>query len=265
MKNKVDNTENINCIGFDLDGTLLDRGKWKRNVVQLINKLNGYDIFFATGRSVIECQRLLLNVRKGISIICDEGHYVFEEKQGYINKRFIILKREDYDCFSENGLEIAVEIEGYIYTESRVIEKLLSICCGVNRTSILRRSPRECNHVFKIFYYEKNSGCIQNFKKMFNITEVTSRFGYLTDLTVNKFQALRQLYKYENKPIENTIYVGDGLNDIEMVKNVKTGIAVYNAVQELKDVSAVVMKSDEEFIQFLIELNESTIIQKHLI
>lgn len=33
------------CIGFDLDGTLLDNGEWKSGFISLINQLEGYNVF----------------------------------------------------------------------------------------------------------------------------------------------------------------------------------------------------------------------------
>lgn len=244
------------CIGFDLDGTLLDNGEWKSGFISLINQLEGYKVFFATGRSILECERLLLNVRKDILVICDEGQYIFDNEKGYTENIFLPLGEDEYCFFAENGIEVAVETKDYIYTESNVIEKLLKLYCGVPKSVVLRRNPRECRQVYKIYYYEKKEGFVRSIEKKYNITEIVKRFGYLTDCNVNKYKAFKKLQRSRNLRIEDSIYFGDGLNDVEIMKKVKTGIAVYNAVPKLKDVSTIIMDSDEEFIHILSSLKD---------
>jgi len=57
---------------------------------------------------------------------------------------------------------------------------------------------------------------------------------------VSKGTALVFLARKFGIPIEHTIAVGDGLNDIEMLQIAGTGIAVANACDELKKVSDLV-------------------------
>lgn len=52
-----------------------------------------------------------------------------------------------------------------------------------------------------------------------------------------KADAIEYIVKYLNIPMENTFAFGDGHNDIEMIKRVNTGIAMGNAVEELKAVA----------------------------
>ena len=52
-----------------------------------------------------------------------------------------------------------------------------------------------------------------------------------------KADAIEYIIEYLNIPIENTYAFGDGHNDIEMLKKVNVGIAMGNAVGELKEVA----------------------------
>lgn len=52
-----------------------------------------------------------------------------------------------------------------------------------------------------------------------------------------KADAIEYILEYLNIPIENTYAFGDGHNDIEMLKKVNVGIAMGNAVAELKEVA----------------------------
>ena len=79
------------CIGFDLDGTLLFNGEWKAWVPSLVNQLQGYDTFFATGRSILECKKLMQVMKRDIPIICDDGQYIYDNENGYAYNTFLSL------------------------------------------------------------------------------------------------------------------------------------------------------------------------------
>ncbi len=71
---------------------------------------------------------------------------------------------------------------------------------------------------------------------------------------VNKGDALSTLARHLTIPIEQTIAIGDGLNDCEMVSVAGTGVAVANAHDELKDASDVVLtrNADEAALEELV-------------
>ena len=50
----------------------------------------------------------------------------------------------------------------------------------------------------------------------------------------DKGEALKFLAEHYNIPIENTVAVGDNLNDLPMILAAGTGVAVENAVEEFK-------------------------------
>ncbi|MBL4930657.1 HAD family hydrolase [Clostridium paridis] len=52
-----------------------------------------------------------------------------------------------------------------------------------------------------------------------------------------KADAIEYISEYLKIPMDNTYAFGDGHNDIEMIKRVNTGIAMGNAVEELKEVA----------------------------
>lgn len=52
-----------------------------------------------------------------------------------------------------------------------------------------------------------------------------------------KAEAIEYITKHLEIPMENTYAFGDGHNDVEMIKKVNTGIAMGNAVEELKEVA----------------------------
>ena len=64
--------------------------------------------------------------------------------------------------------------------------------------------------------------------------------GYSFDLTlkgVSKAVGIKKLVEALNKDMQDTIAFGDGRNDLEMLEEVNTGVAMENAVPEAKAVA----------------------------
>ena len=246
------------CIGFDLDGTLLNNGEWKPGVKTLVNKLSlKYPIFCATGRSILECNEIVneLNIAY---LICDDGQYVYDLKKGnYAIGEYINICESDYDFFIKNRIDIAVETERYIYTESKILKKLLKIFCEVQESVILQGTPRNYENIYKIYYYEKIEDSIIGLEKRYSITKIEKKFGSLKSRDVNKYTGFKKIFKNSRIKIDNTLYFGDGKNDIELMNAVKIGIAVYNANEELKEVSKYTLKDEEELLQILLSMCEN--------
>lgn len=63
---------------------------------------------------------------------------------------------------------------------------------------------------------------------------------------VNKWAGLQVLLEHLDIHPEQIVAVGDGSNDLEMVKHAGTGIAMGNAVPSVKAAAAVVVSSNDE-------------------
>lgn len=64
--------------------------------------------------------------------------------------------------------------------------------------------------------------------------------------TAGKVQAIRELAKILNISLNEIAAFGDDKNDIEMLKMCGTGVAVNNAIQEVKDIADSVTLSNDE-------------------
>ena len=72
---------------------------------------------------------------------------------------------------------------------------------------------------------------------MFSIVKILLINYYYTEITnqnVNKWQALEHLIKELNIKTEETIAIGDNVNDIQMIKNAGLGIAMDNSADYIK-------------------------------
>jgi len=80
-------------------------------------------------------------------------------------------------------------------------------------------------------------------------------------LKINKANGLLKLCNHLNITMNEVVTVGDNYNDIEMVKEAGLGIAVSNAVKELKDIADYVTKRNnnksaiEEVVDLVIQRN----------
>ena len=61
-----------------------------------------------------------------------------------------------------------------------------------------------------------------------------------------KIQAIRELAKLLNIPLSEIAAFGDDKNDIEMLKMCGTGVAVANAVSDVKDAADSITLSNDE-------------------
>ena len=58
----------------------------------------------------------------------------------------------------------------------------------------------------------------------------------------NKLEDLKKIIKKENLSLEEVAYVGDGINDYNIMKKVAIPIAVKNATKEIKKISKIKLK-----------------------
>ena len=79
-----------------------------------------------------------------------------------------------------------------------------------------------------------------------------------TDILPNggsKAEGIKKMLEILGIPREHVYAFGDALNDKEMLEFVGTGIAMGNAVQEIKDIADMVTKSvDQEGIKYGLEM-----------
>ena len=87
----------------------------------------------------------------------------------------------------------------------------------------------------------------KNFRTLdvFEMKENTNNIKWLELVKkgVSKDQAITYIIKRENIKKDNVISFGDNYNDIDMIKNSKYGVAMGNAIDEVKKVASYVTKS----------------------
>ena len=71
---------------------------------------------------------------------------------------------------------------------------------------------------------------------------------------VDKYNAIREIAEKENIEPQDIISFGDGLNDIEMIKRSGVGVAMGNALPEVKEnAKFITLSNDEDGIKYFLE------------
>lgn len=77
------------------------------------------------------------------------------------------------------------------------------------------------------------------------VCQSSRHFLEFFDLNTDKGKALRFLANYYNVPIQSTMAFGDQFNDLEMIRAAGFGVAVQNAVPELRNAADYVAESND--------------------
>lgn len=93
---------------------------------------------------------------------------------------------------------------------------------------------------------ELHTFLVENFAQKVAIYRTKNTYIEISPLNVNKFTALSHLCNHLKINISDVIAFGDNYNDIEMIAEVGMGIAVENAVAELKAVAKFITHKNTE-------------------
>lgn len=255
----------------DLDGTLLNEDKkvsinTKKYLKGLKNK--GYIICLNTGRTIKRALYAIDDSSFANYIIANNGAYIYDIDNNKCLYKSIIKDTtvkelflnhiKDFNTFEMNS-------DGYIYRYYLQNEP--------SYPYVLRITNKD--------YLIKNINNIYNMTIRFNNEEITNEFleeiknNYLDiyafvmqdsfsdqkwitimNKEVNKFNGIKLLSNKLNIDNSEIIAFGDGLNDIEMLENVGCGVAMYNALENVKKVCKDITKfdnSNDGVIKYLID------------
>ncbi|WP_226665945.1 Cof-type HAD-IIB family hydrolase [Metabacillus litoralis] len=246
-------------IFFDIDGTILDHNKeiplsTKLTIQSL--KEQGHHVAIATGRApfMFEDLRRELDIRSFVSF---NGQYVIFENeviyQNPLNKETLANLLQFAD--QENHPLVFMSEENMRSTTG--IHPLIEESMG----SLKFTHPDQNRD----YYLEKNiyqtllfcvSGQEERYKKYEDLKLIRWHDVSTDILPVNgsKAEGIKQLVKRLNIEKENIYAFGDGLNDLEMIEFVGTGVAMGNAVESLKEIADFITKPvDQDGIQYAVE------------
>lgn len=246
-------------VSFDVDMTLLDHKDWAipQSAMETIDKLRDkYIIVVATGRDMDSSYSTVVrDMIRPDAIIHMNGTKITVGGKVIYEHTFDKDLLRDILRFAEEGpysVGATVENEDY-YVYPEVVKKHDEELWG------------ECGRVFhdpwKLADLEVRTMAFigdeagakaleQRFPQVSVHMFAERRGADIVEKTASKAKGLMRLCEYYGTPMEETVAFGDSMNDYDIIKAAGIGIAMGNAMKELKDAADyVTTRIDEDGIR----------------
>ena len=266
---------NKKMIVMDLDGTLLNKKKTvtkisKEYLKQI--KENGNIIVIASGR-ILNSVLMATDEAEFVNyIISDAGGAGYKKEdenekweQVFINKieketakkLLTYFEKEKMRCISICDKNFIRRLTNEYFENNPIIKNF-------TESQNILEETKEILHIDVDF---KNNDFVDEYKKIFvndfptlDIKVMQDSFDKerwldISQKGIQKYKGISQIAKIENIPNENIIAFGDGLNDIDMLQHSGIGIAMKNALPEVKEISNYVTEktNDEDGVIAFLE------------
>jgi len=260
----------IRLVALDIDGTLLDsKDRLSKENREAIVKASeqGVAVVICTGRALDTIPEELLDgtIRYAIT---SNGARILDLRTGEVIAS-AYHRPESVDFILSEAKkfypEIVVEVfaEGSAHDAKEQYEVIESYGLGERHDKYVRRTRRPEEDIFKFGF--ENREQVENiclkfkdmelrnsfFKKMLMRDDFVSTASFVYNvefgaLDATKGNGIMKLCKVLGIDISETMGIGDGLNDMEMLRTVAFPVAMENAFDEIKAVAKYITSSNNE-------------------
>lgn len=257
-------TMNHKLIFIDIDGTLFDHKKddipESAKEAILNAKSKGHKIFLSTGRPYADIDKEILDLPlDGMIVSCGAVVYVENKPiycKTYPQKELINLIQfmsNNNIGFSLDGIhknylseEAFICLSGLMFKNNEDSELSRAMMAKNNCFPFEEMKEEDLKEVVKISIFTKNKeSCEKLFQKIPNSLTGFMYKNYHLDLYngeisikgITKATGLKQITSYLNKAIEDTVVIGDSLNDLDILQAAGLSICMGNAADECKKVA----------------------------
>ena len=261
--------QKIKMIAFDCDGTLLNDKKemtaHTRNVLLRVME-QGIEVLPATGRPLTGVPKEVTALPGIRYALTSNGARIVdlkEQKVIYESTMPIHTAKQILDLFSQYDTYREAFIDGVGYSMASELEKaeeyviLPSMArylkeCRIGVQDLYEKLEKEKKQVDKVHALFKNISekekAFLQIKEIPNITATGAMENNIevNALGVNKGIGLLKLGELLGIKREEIMACGDGMNDLEMIREAGLGVAMANAMQEVKDAADFVTDSNEK-------------------
>lgn len=250
-------------IFIDVDGTLVNEDQSiPLNNIKAIQKAkeNGHKVFLSTGRSKAELFDDILAIGFD-GLICAGGGYAEVAGKTLFHKK---VKPEDVvhlvDYFNEHDVDFYLESNGGLFASKNCLSHLMKIA-GVSKkedhpfaNALILNENLYRDDINKVCFMQSKlpfKVIKEEFKDSFQVLHCTIPIfgedsGELAVVGVDKKKAIEEVLEYLHMTKEQTIAIGDGMNDYDMLQYCEVGIAMGNAHEKLKTIADFVTDDIEE-------------------
>lgn len=257
---------NYDLIAIDIDGTLVTRSHTiAEPVFEAIQRVvkTGKKIVLCTGRPFPGAKPYMEELG-----LTDEGDYMITYHGALVQRTDTLEKIIHHELNHDDLIQwhtLASDLKSNfhsvrndgVYTDLRDLDRFALIEPTVNNIPLRVRTIAEMNQemTFSKFLMADEFETIQELEDNIPIemrqkyTVVRSMPNTIEVLNKNasKGQSLKELAHLLNIPKERIMAIGDSGNDIDMVEYAGLGVAMGNAIPEVKDVADVVTDTVDEF------------------
>lgn len=237
-------------IFFDIDGTLVHHNAGKKSiptsVIQQMNRLRkaGYLLFLASGRPYTFIGSAISNYLFDGYILCNGAHVEYQDKFLFHKPMVHSEMRSLLEKLKTVGCEYIIETkrESYLNPQYKGLHNFF-ISCDINESLLLHDFNEEVVSQGALKLEVSAQGRIRDEVESY----IKGKFNYDCHGTENAFEiyssevtkavGVKKVLEHFKIDTRNSYAFGDGLNDIEMLQEVGHGIAMGNAVPELKAVA----------------------------
>lgn len=253
----------VKLIAVDMDGTFLNEDKHynKARFLAQYAALKKRGIYFvaASGNQLQTLKNYFSDIQNEIAYVAENGAFTVNASQEIHFSHFPIdvKNRMIQDLVDYCTSAVVVCGKQGAYVSNQVSQ------ADLNTLDVYFKQLTQVNHLLDIeddvckvtIQLEPDSrdqllAHLSNadYIKDGHVKMVSSGFGFIDLIVPNKHKAyglafLQQLWQVQDHEI---LAIGDNNNDIEMVEKAGYGIAMQNAVPELKEVASYIVKSNEE-------------------
>lgn len=257
-------TMNHKLIFIDIDGTLFDHKKddipESAKEAILSAKSKKHKIFLSTGRPYADIDKEILDFPlDGMIVSCGAVVYV-ENKPIYCKTypqkelinliQFMLVNNIGFslDGIHKNYLseEAFICLSGLMFKNNEDSELSRAMMAKNNCFPFEEMKEQDLKEVVKISIFTKNKeSCEKLFQKipdsltgfMYKNNHLDLYNGEISIKGLTKATGLKQITSYLNKAIEDTVVIGDSLNDLDILQAAGLSICMGNGADECKKVA----------------------------
>ena len=240
----------IKAVFFDIDGTLVSFTthavpESARKAIQRLRE-RGIKVFIATGR-LLRHTDVVRDIEvdgyitvNGSYCLTSSGEVIYEQAfpQQTVERIFSFVEQYGF------AMELMTHENIFVEKITPEVQTAIDMVAIVPEVASLRKIAAEqkvlqvcpyINHELEQKILPQLPECVGS--------RWTELFMDVNMRGIDKSIAARKVMEYYGFTMEESMAFGDGGNDIEMLQTVGTGVAMGNAVQELKDIADIVCPS----------------------
>ncbi len=265
--NRYPAKQQVQLVVADMDGTLLNaEHKLSQRTIKAVQSLvaQGVEFMLATGRHYEDVYLMAQQLGVEACLITSNGARVHDAHGQVLYENHMPANLVEQVLELSRGFELHRNLyQQDLWLVEEPHEALLAIHDQSGfRYRITDFSTLELSHIDKIYFTAEHEKLVpleqllsEKFSSQLSITFTSPEYLEVMNFGVSKGSALQKVLKLKNKHADNTVALGDGMNDVSMLGSVGFGVVMDNASASVKaqlpNALAAASNAEDGVAQFL--------------